>query len=258
MKLLITIFSVLFILILVFFLWKYNSPIETYGAPPYIDNDAEIPDRFDKYPDFSDWKRPEGPLKVGIQAGHWKTEEMPDEQSRLRDRGGGTSFGQVTEWSVNLAIAEETAKLLAQEGIQVDILPSTIPPGYWADVFVSIHADGSTDSSMSGFKVAAPRRDYTGKADALVRLIEEEYDKLTDMPKDPNITRNMTGYYAFAWWRFEHAIHPMTPAAIFETGFLTNPSEADLLINNPEIPAHALSNAIIVFLNEYSEIKKGT
>ncbi|HLC93615.1 MAG TPA: N-acetylmuramoyl-L-alanine amidase [Patescibacteria group bacterium] len=217
-----------------------------YGAPPYTEDDQEPLDGY-KYPDFSDWKRPDGPYKVAVQVGHWKSNELPDELSKLRV-SSGTSNGRTAEWEVNLKIAEETKKILESEEIVVDILPATIPPMYWADVFIAIHADGSDSSYTSGFKVAAPRRDMTNKAGELVSIIRDEYGKGTGLSEDPNISRSMTGYYAFNWRRYEHAVHPMTVSAILETGFLTNPSEARMLVNNPEIPARAIANALTRFL----------
>ncbi len=217
-----------------------------YGAPPYIEEPER--DSSDLFFNPTTWKRPDGPIRVGLQAGHWKTNEMPDELRRIRESGHGTSNGVVAEWEVNLNIANETAKILEEKGIVVDVLPATVPESYWADVFVAIHADGSENFSVSGYKVAAPRRDITGKADELVQIIERKYGEHTNLILDPNITRNMTGYYAFSWRRYKHAVHPMTPSAILETGFLTNPSDAYMLVNNPQLPAQALADAIIEFL----------
>lgn len=219
---------------------------QNYGAPPYIEDEGDNQDLAGNS-DYSNWQRPAGPLRVGLQAGHWKNDELPEELKRLQT-SGGTSTGEVAEWEVNLKIAQEAKKILEKEGLVVDILPATIPPAYQADALVAIHADGSTDSNQRGFKVAAPRRDLTGKAKTLVKIIEEEYAKTTGFSQDPNITRGMTGYYAFSWRRFDHAIHPMTPAVILETGFLTNPSEARSLINHPEIPAQAIAKAVLIFL----------
>lgn len=227
------------------FLHRRFKP-QNYGAPPYVEDEGDNQD-LGGNPDYSNWQRPVGPLRVGLQAGHWQNEELPEELARLKT-SGGTSSGEIAEWEVNLNIAEETKKLLEKEGIVVDILPATIPPAYLADAFVAIHADGSTDRNQNGFKVAAPRRDLTGKAKTLVKIMEEEYAKTTGFSQDPNITRGMTGYYAFSWRRFTHAIHPMTPAVILETGFLTNPSEARSLINHPEIPAQAIAKAVLAFL----------
>ena len=81
-----------------------------------------------------------------------------------------------------------------------------------------------------------------------MKLIEEEYPLVTGMSIDPNVSRNMTGYYAFNWRRYDHAIHPMTVAVVLETGFLTNASNAYLLINQPQKAAQPLAKAIIRFL----------
>lgn len=244
--------SFLLVLIILFtgLLIFNNKRAENYGAPPYVEDDIVTQQNFGKYGDLSKWTRPDGPLRVGLQAGHWKNSELPDELKRLRESGGGTSSGTVTEWEVNLAIAQEAKKILENSGIVVDILPATIPPGYLADAFIAIHADGSTSLLASGFKVAAPRRDFSGKASELVSVLENNYKIETGLPIDPNITRNMTGYYAFSSRRFEHSIHPMTPAVILETGFLTNPSEARMLIKNPELPASAIAKAVKIFLDE--------
>jgi N-acetylmuramoyl-L-alanine amidase len=77
------------------------------------------------------WTRPDGPLKVALQAGHWKAKDAPDEQAGLRDNG--TSGGGKAEWEVNLAIARRAAAILEEAGYVVDILPTTIPPDYFAD-----------------------------------------------------------------------------------------------------------------------------
>lgn len=202
---------------------------------------------FIKYPDLAKWKRPDGPLRVGLQVGHWKNNELPDELSNLKNNGGTSGSGS-SEWEVNLKIAQDTKQLLEEKGLVVDLLPATIPPGYFADAFVSIHTDGSTDHSVSGFKVASPRRDISGKADELQQIINDIYGQVTGFPEDPNITINMTSYYAFSWRKFDHSLHPMTPATILETGFLTNPGEAKLLIKKPSIPAEAIADALLKFL----------
>lgn len=198
---------------------------------------------------YADWKRPDGPLRVGLQAGHWKAAEAPDELEKLRVNTG-TSAAGITEWEVNLKIAEETKKILEKAGMVVDLLPATIPPDYWADAFVAIHADGNLDTSASGYKVAPPYRDRTGKAEALSALLAETYERVTGLPADPNITRNMRGYYAFNWRKYQHSLHPMTPAVILETGFLTNARDRALIARTPERSARAIAEAVQRFLGE--------
>lgn len=240
----------LFILLVPIGIIEINARSLKYGAPPYDDgtNESQIETR--PFNDYSNWVRPEGPVRIGLQVGHWKTSEMPEELAKIRDRGGGTSGMGMAEWQVVLIIAEKTAELLKNKGYQVDILPATVPKKYWADAFVAIHADGNLNPLVSGYKVAAYQKDRTGKADNLAQLVSENYGKVIDFPLDPNITKNMTRYYAFNFRRYEHAIHPMTPGILIETGFMTNKNEADFLINKPEIVAEGIANGIIQFIEQ--------
>lgn len=221
---------------------------EVSGAPPYGEAESEVPS-MDPYAWIKHWKRPEGPAKVGLQVGHWKNDELPAELSRLIGNTGASGRG-VSETQVNKTIATEVAKLLQERGVVVEILPATVPPAFLADAFIAIHADGSTDRSVSGYKIAAPWRDLTRRAHLLVAHIETAYEKETKLTKDPNITRNMRGYYAFSFWRYEHAVHPMTTSAIVETGFLTNAQDQKLLIDAPHIAAGGIANGILAYLEE--------
>jgi hypothetical protein len=218
----------------------------TSGAPPYqVADDPPGPD-IESFL-WRDWKRPEGPAKVALQVGHWKSGEVPDELHRLRGNTGASGGGK-SEWEVNMSIVSATAEILKDKGIVVEILPATVPPEYWADVFVSVHADGNLDLGKSGFKAASPRRDMTGKSGSLLNFVEDEYSKATGLPEDPNVTRNMRGYYAFGWWRYEHAVHPMTTSIILETGFLTSPSDRKVIVDQAEIAAFGLAEGIIKYL----------
>lgn len=245
-KKLLLFFTIPLVLVSFFVLKPIFSP--STGAPPYGETEDSIPD-MDPYSWLRNWVRPEGPANVALQAGHWKAAEAPDELERLR-KNTGSSGGGHAEWEVNLAIAEETKKLLEAQGVTVEILPTTIPEDYWADVFVSIHADGNTVTSKSGYKIAAPWRDFSGKANNLVTALDATYATASGLPKDDNVTRNMRGYYAFSWWRYDHAIHPMTTAAIIETGFLTSPNDRKFIVSNPQKAAKAISDGIINYLQE--------
>lgn len=236
------------LLLIGFFVGKHYFSAEKNGAPPYVIEDLTPPE-VDPYEWLNTWKRPDGPARVGLQVGHWKNSELPDELERLRGNTGASAAGK-DEWEVNYAIAEETKKILAERNIEVDILPSTVPPQYWADVFIAIHADGSTDRGASGYKIAAPRRDYSGNAATLVESITLTYGAHTKLSWDPNISLNMTGYYAFAWWRYDHAVHPKTASAILETGFLTNAGDRRIIVNQPEVSARGLADGIIDYLSK--------
>src|SRR5687768_6394320 len=89
--------------------------------------------------------------RVGLQVGHWRSHELPDELARLRGSTGAHAAG-IAEHQVNLDIAERAAVHLRAAGVTVDVLPATVPPRYHADAFVALHADGSASTRSSGFK----------------------------------------------------------------------------------------------------------
>lgn len=191
---------------------------------------------------------PQQTLRVGIQVGHWKISELPDEFPVMRASGSGTEAGGYTEWEVCLDIAQRVQALLAAKGVTVDLLPATIPADYTADAFVSIHADGNADTTTSGYKIAASSYDTTGVAATLASAIDVAYGKNTTMSHDETITDDMTDYYAFNSQRFTHAISSKTPGVIIETGFLTNPQNRLLLTKDPQAAAEGIAAGIFTFL----------
>lgn len=202
-----------------------------------------------RYAGLSEWVRPTGPVKVALQAGHWKSNAVPEELDGLR--GHGAKWNGHHEREVTLAIAERAAEMLRAEGVTVDVLPATVPPGYYADAFVAIHADDNPDAAVSGYKVASPWYDLTGTAGDLADMLGETYAERTGMVRDPNVTRDMREYYAFNWEKYDHALHPMTPAAIIETGYLTNAGDRKFLFDDQDVPARAITDAVLRFLQEH-------
>ena len=198
------------------------------------------------------WTRPPGPVRIALQAGHWKAAEAPDEQAGLRTNG--TRGGGKMEWEVNLDIAQRTAALLEAEGYVVEILPTTIPPGYWADLFIAIHADGNNNSGVSGYRAAAPRRDQTGRAAEFVSILEEKYGETTGLRHYPTVTRRMQGYYAFNYRRYDHALHPMTTGVIIETGFLTSPRDRQIIVDAPDSAARGIASAVMAYLHPLEDM----
>jgi N-acetylmuramoyl-L-alanine amidase len=145
---------------------------------------------------------------------------------------------------------------LEAAGVQVDLLPTTIPPRYRAHAFVSIHADGDTSGRLNGYKIARPGFSSIPDADdELVRSLYREYGAATGMVRDDDshISRRMTFYYAFNTRRYAHAIDVGTPAAIIESGFLTNASDRAFLTGQPDIAARGIANGILRFL----ELERG-
>ena len=190
-------------------------------------------------------RRWRGPVRIGLQVGHWRANEAPRELSRLRGNGG--NWNGTAEWEVNLEIARRTGAMLEELGYAVDILPAVVPPGYRAHLFLAIHADASNDRSARGYRVAATSRDATGRAAGFVDLLRRTYGEATGLRRLPDTTRRMRNYYAFNFRRYEHALHPMTIAAIIETGFLTNAADRELIIGQPDRVARGIVDAITEF-----------
>ena len=186
--------------------------------------------------------------RVGIQAGHWKSAELPDELARLRSSSGAYVRG-LSEAELNLDIARRVEALLVAQGVAVDVLPATVPPGYDADVFVALHADGSPSASARGFKLATPWR--TSRASQhLLDALSAEYAAATRLPLDGGVTVNMRGYYAFNYRRHTHAVARTTPAVILEMGFLTNTADRALLTGRANVVAAGVANGILRYLAE--------
>lgn len=198
--------------------------------------------------ELQNWERPAGPPRVGIQVGHWQNAEMPEELENL-ERNTGATWNGMTEAEVVLVVSELIQDRLQVAGIEAELLPTTVPPGYVADVFLSIHADGNANTSINGFKFAAPRRDYAGTSQTLVDIMYDTYQAATGLRIDSSVTRRMTAYYAFNWPRYEYAIHPFTPAVIVETGFLTSPIDRAVIVDQPDRAAKGVADAVIKFLD---------
>jgi hypothetical protein len=184
-------------------------------------------------------------VRIALQAGHWRANEAPQELRGLRNNG--TRWKETAEWEMNLAIVEHAGAMLKGMGYEVDILPAVVPPNYRAHLFISVHADGSNDPNASGYRVAAPRRDATGRAPQIAALLDQSYGDATGIKRLGTVTRRMQNYYAFNFRRYEHALHPMTIAVILETGFLTNSRDRQVIVNDPGRAARGIVDAVAAF-----------
>lgn len=182
------------------------------------------------------------PRWVTLQAGHWRNHLFPDELAHLKDNGGASSNG-VNEVDLNVAVARLAASFLEVRGYKVEVLEATVPVSYTTDLFLSIHADGNNSARPRGFKAVAP---WNGVAasDGFVGILYEEYGKATGLPTDPYTSVNMAHYYAFNSRHYRHATDPRVPAALLEMGFVTNPEDRKVLVNEQERIAWGVANAV--------------
>lgn len=192
--------------------------------------------------------RPTPPPRVALQVGHWRHDELPDELRAVRKGAGGASWAGAVEWQVNLAIARAAQRRLVARGVAAELLPATVPPRYHARAFVSIHADGNGDLTVSGFKAAAFARDRTGRARALSASLVRRYSQRTGLAQNPVITADMTEYYAFDAGRFRNAVDPATPAVVLETGFLSNDRDRSVIVEMPDRAGAGIADGIVDFL----------
>jgi N-acetylmuramoyl-L-alanine amidase len=198
---------------------------------------------------------PSGPRRIGLQVGHLDTDKVPAELGTRIIFQTGTSWAGVREVDVNMDIAQRVKAQLEARGYVVDIIPTTVPPGYLADLFLSLHGDGDETEQKSGFKIAHGSRRGPYE-DRLVNVLRDEYAKGTGLEWDgAGVSRNMTGYYAFNWGRYQHAAAAHTPAAILEMGFLSSHHDRDIMVNGADRVAGAIVNGIQRFLDEVPRSK---
>ncbi len=198
--------------------------------------------------------RAAGPVRVGLQVGHLHASEQPDELADLRYSTGGHANG-FDEVDANLAVGEALAERLEARGFEVDLLPATVPPGYSADLVLSLHADSSPDPRRSGYKSAhfVPARN---PHEAILKVAVDRAMLLgTGMDDDDrNVSGNMLQYYAFNHRRFRHSVARSTPALIVELGYLSHPQDLRLL-RRPDELAAALERGVLGYLRDIGRLE---
>ncbi|HAL27630.1 MAG TPA: hypothetical protein DCP25_12985 [Chloroflexi bacterium] len=189
-----------------------------------------------------------GARRIGIQVGHWMTDNVPPELRRLEVQTG-TSWNGITETEVSLDIATRLLALLRSHGYIVDLIPTTVPQGYLADAFVALHLDGDGVGTAEGYKLAHGSRRGPFEQQ-LLQDISDEYGAATGFAIDPNVTSGMRAYYGFNWQRYRSATSPFTPSVILEMGFLSNDNDRGFIMDQPDVVAAAIANGIERFLSE--------
>ena len=192
---------------------------------------------------------PTGPRRVGIQVGHWKTDEAPAELRSLVPQTGAAWEG-VTELDVNLDVAQRLAVILNAKGIAVDILPVNVPVGYIADAVIALHVDSDGVGEISGFKMAHNARRGPFE-EALLADVKAAYAAATHLDYDAqHVTRNMTGYFLYNWSRYQHAVSAYAPGVILEMGYISNDDDRALMVDHPDVLANGIADGILKFLND--------
>jgi N-acetylmuramoyl-L-alanine amidase len=181
---------------------------------------------------------------IGIVSGH----RGPGQQAAY-DPGAVCldANGQVivTENEINFGVATKVVQYLRARSYRVDLLDEFDPRlnDYQAAALVSIHANSCQDYGevVSGYLVAkAAAKPPNGPDDRLAECIARYYSPMTGLERRFSLTLDMTDYHSF------REIHPLTPAAIIELGFMR--ADRDLLTEQQDLLARAIVEGILCFL----------
>ncbi len=177
--------------------------------------------------------------RVGVISGHRGPENDP----------GAVCPDGLTEAEINLAVAERVVRNLQARGYTVDLLDEFDPrlTDYKADMLLSIHANTCQDYGefVSGYLIStADSRVNSGSDQLLVECVASYYGRDTQLDRRYGLTRDVTDYHVF------RKIHPRTPGAIIELGFML--ADRDLLTTQHDLMAGAITNGILCYLEPES------
>lgn len=173
--------------------------------------------------------------RIGIVAGHRGPENDP----------GAVCEDGLTEAEITFNVAEQIVTNLRALNYTVDLLDEFDPRlnDYQAAALVSIHANTCQDFGevVSGYLIAkAASRPDGGIDTILAECLAQKYEERVDLERRYSLTLDMTDYHTF------REIHPLTPAAIVELGFML--ADREYLTEQPDLLAQALTNGVICFL----------
>jgi N-acetylmuramoyl-L-alanine amidase len=173
--------------------------------------------------------------KVGIVSGHRGPQNDP----------GAVCPDGLTEAEINFAVATLVVRNLRGLGYSVDLLDEFDPrlDSYQAAALVSIHANTCQDFGQltSGYLVAkAAARPEGGLDSILAECVADHYGRLIQMERRFTLTIDMTDYHTF------REIHPLTPAAIIELGFMKD--DREILTTRQDEMAQGITEGILCFL----------
>lgn len=174
--------------------------------------------------------------RVGIVSGHRGPQNDP----------GAVCPDGLTEAEINFNVSQLVVRNLRGRGYTVDLLDEfdTRLDNYQAAALLSIHANTCQDfgEHVSGFLIAGPaaRVSSRGNDELLVNCIARHYGLASGLQRREGVTVDMTHYHTF------REIHPHTPAAIVELGFML--ADRVLLTEHTDLLAQGLTDGLLCFL----------
>jgi N-acetylmuramoyl-L-alanine amidase len=174
--------------------------------------------------------------RVGVVSGHRGPQNDP----------GAVCPDGLTEASINETVATAVVRNLRGRGYTVDLLDEFDPrlDNYQAAALLSIHSNTCQDFGevVSGYLIAAAAARITsrGTDDLLVDCVSRHYALASGLERREGVTVDMTDYHTF------REIHPQTPAAIIELGFLL--ADRRILTEETDTLAQGITDGLICFL----------
>ncbi|MDZ4764768.1 MAG: N-acetylmuramoyl-L-alanine amidase [Chloroflexota bacterium] len=180
---------------------------------------------------------PNWAVRVGIVSGHRGPQNDP----------GAVCPDGLTEREINFDTAQMVVNRLQGLGYTVDLLDEFDPrlQNYQAAALLSIHANTCREwpdgEIVSGYLLAAPAARVTarGNDELLVDCISRAYAGASGLTRREGTTIDMTDYHNF------REIHPLTPGAIIELGFMR--ADRDLLLQSERL-GQGLTQGLLCFL----------
>lgn len=184
-------------------------------------------------------------MKIYLDAGHNPT-----------NPNAGAEGNGYREQDLVYEIARQTAAILRQNGLDVRLSRPTPETqlgtssasslaarvndanSWGADYFISLHTNASNITSASGSEAFV----YTdaSRAYPLAQNILTQLNAATGLPNRGVSVR--TNLYVLRRTRM--------PATLVELGFISNPVDADLMANQPELFARGVANGVLAYLGE--------
>jgi N-acetylmuramoyl-L-alanine amidase len=184
-------------------------------------------------------------MKIYLDAGHNPT-----------NPNAGAEGNGYREQDLVYEIARRTAAILRQNGLDVRLSRPTPETqlgtsnasslaarvndanSWGADYFISLHTNASNITSASGSEAFV----YTdaSRAYPLAQNILTQLNAATGLPNRGVSVR--TNLYVLRRTRM--------PATLVELGFISNPVDADLMANQPELFARGVANGVLAYLGE--------
>lgn len=177
---------------------------------------------------------------------------LPPLVALLAGHSGGSDPGAICpdgtrEVDITTDVSARAKTILEARGYRVEILAEfdkrldAVKRNYAPHAFLAIHVDSCVDFA-SGYKVArAGNSVIPQEDDRLVRCVSAAYGAATKLEwHEGSITRDMTHYHGLM------EIHPESPGAIIELGFLG--SDKDTLKNRRDAMALAIADGLVAFL----------